>query len=337
MVGLPVCSDRSAHDDEARPSVIDHVCDQQRCCSLVDEFTEQSGRVSTLFVVAMNSANAEPDFVIGSTVAQVKQTPRPGAYGQKWRERMAVLQATTMLSHGVLLEGVDSSHFLIEREPVPSWMLRTGPAGRWVIDNAPSFSLAAIRIGVVQVEQRALGNPCSVSVPGDEAYFWMLKGHSPRVQEAVTTTIATNHRTEPQLPEQGRNWVGEHYLKQNCTKSMFHELGHAVIHTRAESGEYEAAVALAGALISAVRDSWLVMHSALTLVGLRYLCSSTQRDRQLNATQQARTRLRLSMLRRCAGTCRPGQTVTATPHVCRGPNSAGQQPTRANLRSAPIY
>ncbi|WP_280486435.1 hypothetical protein, partial [Nocardia cyriacigeorgica] len=64
---------------------------------------------------------------------------------------------------------------------------------------------------------------------------------------------------------------------------------------------------------------------------------STRRGRQLDAMRKAWTSLRRDMLRRTAGNCCPGQAVTASPRVSRGPNPAREQPTRIHLWSAPAH
>ncbi|WP_328657065.1 hypothetical protein [Nocardia salmonicida] len=261
-------------------------------------------------------------------------------YGRSWHPEVGPFAArqTTAISDGVFLNNANLSTIAAEPKWRRPWTVAADEAGRWWIADAPSFSLAAMRIGVIEVERRALGNSANMSGTDLKHYFWALLGHSPQTYEAVTATIATHRRNEPQLPEPGRNWAGEYQLKLDSATSWFRGLKRAFIgHAHAGSGKSRAASVFARAFELAYAQSWQVMHQARSVVGVGYLCSSTQRARQLDATRQARTSLRHNMLRRCAGTRRPGQVVTASPRVCRGPNSAGEQPTRTHLRSAPTY
>ncbi len=253
------------------------------------------------------------------------QHDRGKDFGHLWRHHLEGLAAA--VSDSAFLDHVDLCVFA--RSSIADKVSR-----QWWIAEAPSFDLAAMRIGVVEVERRTLGVPGGIATTDLEPYLLLPQNASSRVTEVVTATLATNNAHEPQGPQPGRNWVSEHRLKRYSPDSPIRWLlGSRTAHTPTNSGKS----AIADALAYAYHAAWQARHRARSITGVAYRALSTRRGRQLDAMRKAWTSLRRNMFRRTAGNCCPGQAVTASPRVSRGPNPAREQPTRIHLWSAPAH
>ncbi|MEU4651661.1 hypothetical protein [Nocardia fluminea] len=281
--------------------------------------------------MASNTANTDTsiDLCMRSMLVQVKRPRRCTDLERVVRRHLAQLAA---ISDSAFLDHANLR--ILARTLVAD----KGSSGWWNAD-APSFSLAALRIGVTEVERRALGIATAKSTTEFLPYVVLPSAFPSQVFEAVAATLASHNTHEPQLPAPGRNWVWEHRLKPcKATRWLSERTQTGTVQAPTGSGKSTAARAfLHAALAHAYRNARQVRHRARSVTGIDYRVSSTRRDRQLDATRQARTKLRHNMLRRCAGSSCPGQIVTASPRVSRGPNSAREQPTRIRLWGAPTH
>ncbi|WP_194814424.1 hypothetical protein [Nocardia sp. XZ_19_385] len=235
--------------------------------------------------------------------------------------------------------------------------LMLGRENRWWNPDAPSFRLAAMRIAVVEVEQRALS--ISADMPStDPLPFYSSDPVSAMrealsavstVHEAVEATLATYCRNDPLLPEPGRNYVMDsRFTVAAHTGSTFREnyetagdVAGRITHNKylveapAGIGKSTLLDLMVAAFSRAYDETRRAMRRALRVFWVAgYLSTSTPRHRQLDAERQTRTRLRNNRFRRFSGIHCPGQVVISSPCVCRGPNSAGDQSIRNRLRSA---
>ncbi|MGW6123136.1 hypothetical protein ACWFRF_29125 [Nocardia sp. NPDC055165] len=279
--------------------------------------------------MASNTANTDTDsdLCMRSMLVQVK------------RPRRCTDLERVVRRHLVQLAAISDSAFLDHANlRILTRTLVADKRSSWWITGAPSFGLAALRIGVTEVERRALGVATAKSATEIPPYVVLPSAFPSQVFEAVAATLASHNTHEPQLPAPGRNWVWEHRLRPyRATRWLPERAQTGTVQAPTGSGKSAAARAFLHALAHAYLYARQVRHRARSVTGIDYRDSSTRRDRQLDATRQARTRLRYNMLRRCAGSCCPGQIVTASPRVSRGPNSAREQPTRIHLWSAPAH
>ncbi|MGV9832916.1 hypothetical protein ACWDUL_01745 [Nocardia niigatensis] len=218
------------------------------------------------------------------------------------------------------------------------------PPTLWSRSGGP-FRVAVFAVGVADVEGRVLGTTrvepnCRRGLPG------LLSWHRDRnflLAEALIhlTLDAEREAAVPIGPT--RNYVHEFYIHRVLhhgslkRRNQDRNVPSADRRARAENLFRTVAQMLYSAVKKAHRETWVRMRTPHMIAGFVKAMRLPQRQLGAEASHAALATLRTSAIRWQVGTDSPGQIVTASARVCRGPNLASGSSFPRRLRGTRLH